>query len=75
MPIVADRACGVAVPPLRLMTLGWVMKRALLGLAILFVTMGSVAWLTYASIDPNLDNVPGDAAKAPVGTQATDAHL
>jgi hypothetical protein len=57
------------------MTLGWVMKRALLGIAILFISMGSVAWLTYASIDPDLDNTPSDAAKAPASVQTTQVRL
>jgi hypothetical protein len=57
------------------MTFGWVMKRALLGIAILVLSMGSVAWLTYASIDPNLDNVPSEAAKAPSPVQATEVRL
>jgi hypothetical protein len=48
----ADAAPGVDLRPV---TLGWALKRALLGIAILVVAMGSVAWLTYASIDPNLE--------------------
>ena len=72
MSISADRASAADVlQPLRPMSFGWVMKRALLGIAILVVSMGSVAWLTYASIDPDLDNVPSEAAKAPTPVQAT----
>jgi hypothetical protein len=44
---------GLPVP--RPVTLGWFLKRSLLGLAILLVAMGGLAWLTYASIDPALD--------------------
>ena len=76
MSISADRAsAAVVVQPPRPMTFGWVMKRALLGIAILFVSMGSVAWLTYASIDPNLDNNPSEAAKAAPTVKATEVRL
>lgn len=40
---------------LRPMTLSWVLKRSAIGIAILTVAMGAMAWLTYASIDPQLD--------------------
>ena len=33
------------------MTLRWVMKRVALGVVILVVAFGSIAWLTYASIE------------------------
>ncbi len=35
--------------------IGVVSQRSLLGIAILLVAMGGLAWLTYASIDPKLD--------------------
>jgi hypothetical protein len=75
MSISADSASAAVIVQTRPMTLGWVMKRALLGIAILVVTMGSVAWLTYASIDPDLDNAPSEAAKAPSRVQATEVRL
>lgn len=34
-----------------LMTLRWVLKRVALGVIILVVAFGSIAWLTYASIE------------------------
>ena len=34
-----------------LMTLRWVLKRVALGVIILMVAFGSIAWLTYASIE------------------------
>jgi hypothetical protein len=40
---------------LRPMTLSWVLKRSAIGIAILTVAIGTMAWLTYASIDPQLD--------------------
>jgi hypothetical protein len=59
MAIGVDDAQTVQGAPLRPVTLGWFLKRSLIGIAILMVTMGGLAWLTYASIDPDLD---GDTA-------------
>ncbi|WP_439541063.1 hypothetical protein [Hyphomicrobium sp.] len=53
---------GLPVHPARQVTLGWFLRRSLLGIAILLVAMGGLAWLTYASIDPTLD---AEAASAP----------
>jgi hypothetical protein len=76
MSIGADRVGAAEVVQLsRPMSLGWVLKRALLGIAILFVTMGGVAWLTYASIDPDLDGRPNEAAKVTSPLQATEVRL
>lgn len=76
MSVSADHvgAAGVAQPA-RPMSAGWVLKRALLGFAILFVTMGAMAWLTYASIDPDLDSRPSGAAKTNQPLRATEASL
>jgi hypothetical protein len=35
--------------------LGWLIRRVLLGVTILFVGIGSLAWLTHASIAPAAD--------------------
>ena len=48
----AQAVHGVSMRPV---TLGWFLKRALIGIFILIVSMGGLAWLTYASIDPDLD--------------------
>lgn len=45
---------SVAETP-RLLDAKWALRRALLGLAILTVGIGSMAWLTHASIDPALE--------------------
>jgi hypothetical protein len=58
MTSITERADAAPGASLRPVTLGWALKRALLGIAILVLAMGSVAWLTYASIDPNLE--PGE---------------
>lgn len=48
---------GVPVhPPARPVSLGWFVRRSLIGIAILLVAMGALAWLTYASIDASLDD-------------------
>lgn len=56
MAISGEDAHSVQGAPLRPVTLAWVLKRALVGIAILLVAMGGLAWLTYASIDPALDS-------------------
>lgn len=55
MVLGVDSAPTVQGEALRPMTLKWVLKRSLAGFLILFVAMGALAWLTYASIDPDLD--------------------
>lgn len=49
----------VALPPV---TFGWFFKRALIGIAILMVAMGGLAWLTHASIDPDEEDLAPTAA-------------
>lgn len=53
------------------MTLGWVLKRAAFGLALLVVLMGGMAWLTYASIGPSVDEAVA-ASNAPAGLQLSE---
>lgn len=48
----ADQLPPVAFNPI---TLGWVLKRSALAVVILTVAISALAWLTYASIDPQLD--------------------
>lgn len=47
-----------AQPP-QLMTLGWALRRAALGLLILLTMAGLSAWLLYASIEPDGTMGPG----------------
>lgn len=58
MAIGADDAQPVQRDSLPPVTLGWFLKRTLVGIAILLVAMGSLAWLTYASIEPDQDVAP-----------------
>lgn len=55
MAIGVNDAPAVQGPLVRTVTLGWFLKRSLIGIAILLVAMGGLAWLTYASIDPDTD--------------------
>ncbi len=43
--------------PPRLLDARWALRRALLGLTILALGIGCMAWLTHASIDPALEAV------------------
>ncbi len=71
MPSTTYRADGAGAP-LRPLTWRSALKRAVLGLAILTVTMGGVAWLTYASIDPEPDQTAKTVKtqRPPAGGQA-----
>lgn len=51
-----------ALPPV---TLGWFLKRTVIGIAILMVAMGGLAWLTHASIDPEQEASMTSPAEAP----------
>jgi len=52
-------AAGAVQSAPRPVTLKWFVKRTLVGIVILVVSVGGMAWLTYASIDPSLET--GDA--------------
>jgi hypothetical protein len=47
-----ERVEGASIVMLQAPTLQWALKRALLGIIILFVTIAAAASLLYASIDP-----------------------
>lgn len=65
MAIGVEDAPPVQGPFVRPVTLSWFLKRSLIGIAILLFAMGGLAWLTYASIDPDLDgDVTPQSAKA-----------
>jgi hypothetical protein len=66
MAIGLEDASAVQGQLVRRVTLGWFLKRSLIGIAILLVAMGGLAWLTYASIDPD-----GDGDLAPKAANAT----
>lgn len=63
------RVEGTNVVVMQTPTLQWALKRALLGLVILFVTIAAAATLLYASIEPEEEDrpaltAPADAAPA-----------
>ncbi|HML42699.1 MAG: hypothetical protein JNN24_15830 [Hyphomicrobium zavarzinii] len=69
MAISVEDAQSVQRTSVRPVTVRWFLKRTLIGIAILMVAMGGLAWLTYASIDPDLDgDLAPKAAKAVRGT-------
>ena len=62
---VAALPATAPIPALNPMTFSWVMKRALLGVAILFIAFGGIAWLTYATIEHNgVDGIGSETAEA-----------
>ncbi len=75
MPTTATRGVDDnAVVPLKAPTLGWALRRALLAIVILFFSISGVAWLLYASIDPEQTDAPaatssGESAQATPGTR------
>lgn len=54
-------------------TIGWVLGRAALGIAILAVTMGGAAWLTHQGIDQDLEANRLKMQRAPIVTDAVSA--
>lgn len=67
MAIGVDDARPVQGTAVRTVGLGWFLRRSLIGIAILLVAMGGLAWLTYASIDPD----PEDDAAAKAHHETT----
>ena len=55
---------GANVVALQTPTLQWALKRTLLGIVILFVTIAAAATLLYASIDPEEEAHPAFSAPA-----------
>ncbi len=54
------------------LTLRWALKRALLGISILVIGVGGLAWLTHAAIDQNSD---ANAATAPAALTVTSQPM
>lgn len=52
---IVDRANVQAAAPV---TVGWFVRRTFIGFAILFVSVGGMAWLMHASIDPTVETEP-----------------
>ena len=58
------RADNAAALPTRPVTIGWALKRMLMGLLIMFIVIWGAAWLLYSSIDPNLESEAANAFSA-----------
>jgi hypothetical protein len=65
----AERAVAM---PAGTITIGWALRRALLGIVIMFVVISTAAWLLHASIDPSLE---ADGARAFAPASATAKPL
>ena len=63
----SGEATNVAM--LQVPTLQWALKRTLLGLIILFVTIASAATLLYASIEEEVPGGPAGAVEDPVSSK------
>lgn len=46
------------------LTFGWALRRALLGIVILFVFVGGLAWLLHTSIEPTAEAGSPDTTSA-----------
>jgi hypothetical protein len=53
------------------MTWGWALKRLALGIAILTLAVSALAWLTYASIDPEVESGASAPADQPLVTKTS----
>lgn len=67
----ADHLPQVAFQPI---TLRWVLQRSIMGILILTVVISAMAWLTYASIDPQLDAQTIEGETAPT-TDVTPVNV
>ena len=48
------------------LTLGWAVRRALLGITILVLSVSALAWLLYTTIDPDEAHAGSDLAASQV---------
>ncbi len=70
-PAAAADGPEVAVrPAARAPSFGWIVRRALLGLTIMFAVTGLAAYIANASIDPAADGVELSPARIAIGTPA-----
>ncbi len=72
MTTTTPRADEATALPTQTVTMGWALKRAVIGILILFVVVWGAAWLLYASIDPSLDREFGAASGAPAAYAKSD---
>ncbi len=68
------RVEGTNVVVLQAPTLQWALKRTLLGIIILFVTIAAAATLLYASIDPDEER-GRPALSAPIGSDPAYSNV
>jgi len=68
MTTMPSRVEGENVVALRAPTLGWALRRTLLAIFILVVSVGGAACLLYASIDPEEEAAPAGQARLTLST-------
>ncbi len=68
------RVEGTDVAALRAPTLGWALRRTLLALIILVVSIGGAACLLYASIDPDDESPPAAKSAPPAVPSNSTGH-
>jgi hypothetical protein len=66
---------GAAVVAVQAPTLGWAIRRALLAIVILLVSIAGAAFLLYASIDPGEEGWPTAEPQERVELSGTQAPL
>ncbi|MGD9784903.1 MAG: hypothetical protein AB7E80_12040 [Hyphomicrobiaceae bacterium] len=67
MTVARNAAGDTNSPPVALPTLAWALRRALIGLIILFVMFGGGAWLLHASIEADKADATEIAQPATTG--------
>lgn len=53
----------VGGPPLTAIGFAWFLKRTILAIAILGISIGTVAWLTHASIDTTSEAIASESTR------------
>lgn len=70
MQPVSDAVTRTSTEPVASVSVGWFVRRTLIGIVILVIAVGGLAWLTHASIDQDLEL---RATSAPVAETSTSA--
>lgn len=70
VPASADAELATVRPAARAPSVGWLLKRAVLGLTIMFAVTGLAAYIANASIDPSADGVELTPSRIAIGLPA-----
>lgn len=69
-PVTAQQSYATLRPAARAPSFGWIVRRAIIGLAIMAVVTGLAAYIANASIDPNADGFELTPSRIAIGTPA-----